>query len=343
MANMRAKKLEEKVDYGNTNVSIIDDEVQEELQEVPVNPVETVKQQDVVSVLTTPDKLINCLRKERIIIKHIPKQSGMITDHKHVLYGGMAETAKRTFTVPLLRSGAFVDVLSKSEKDFLEHILGLEANAMSVYNTKNNFWSTASDYGISKVTLGKQDNYLDLSDPTDYIKYKILLANKDYIAPSLAALQDHPKATYEYVIVSEIEKSKVSSARMSAKKQCYKELGKIEDDIYTLRMIIETIDGRPTAPSSKLDTLQIKADDLIQANAGLFLKVITDPLLPTKVLIKKAIEAGVVSQRGNYLYLRENNSPLCNDGQEPTMNIAATYLNEPKHQEIKFSIEAKIK
>ena len=66
-------------------------------------------------------------------------------------------------------------------------------------------------------------------------------------------------------------------------------------------------------------------------------------MLPTKVLIKKSIEAGLISNRGNYLYLRSDNTPLCEANEEPTLNIAAKYLNNPKHQEVKFSLEAKLK
>lgn len=339
----KTKNMDEKVEYSNVGIDNIPDMVDMELQEVSKPITQATEETKATKVMVNTDQLVNCLRNERICIKHIPKQSGMITDHRHVLYGGMAETAKRTFTVPLLKSGAFADVLTKKEKDFLEYTLGLEVNAMSVYRTNNNFWSTANTNGISSVTLFKQDNFFDLSDPTDYIKYKILLANKDFVAPSLQTLQDQPKATYEFVVVSDIEKTKVATSKMSYKKQCYKELGKVEDNIDIMRLIIETIDGRPTAKSTKLELLQTKADDLIQANAGLFLKVITDPLLPTKVLIKKAVEAGVIANRGNYLYLRDGNIPLCNEGQDPTLNVAAMFLNEPKHQDLKFTIEAKLK
>ena len=286
--------------------------------------------------------LINCLRNERVIIKHIDKQTGMVHDPRHVLYGGMAENAKKVYTVPLLRSGMFCDILTKDEKNYLEYILGLEPNALSIYNKENNFWSTANDNGISTVVLYKQDNYLDLSNPVDYIKYKILLANKNNIAPSMEALQDTPKATYEFVIISEGDTAKAAKSNMSAKMQSYKEFGKIEDDADILRLIIETIDGRPLSSKTKLEILQTKINDLIQSNSKLFLKVVTDKLLPTKVLIRKAIDAGIISKRGNFLYLRKDGTPLCNDDQEPTLNIAAMYLNEPKHQELKFSIEAQL-
>lgn len=318
---------------------IVDDS---EMELIPVPIVhEDNHKEEVVRVSERESNLINCLRNEVITVKHIDRQKGKITDPRHVLYGGMAENAKRTFTVPLLRSGLFCDVLTKDEKAYLENALGLEPNTMSIYKKENNFWSTANDNGISKVILRKQDNKLDLSNPSDYIKYKILLANKDFIAPSMQALQDTPKATYEFVIISDNETTKMARTNMSTKMQCYKEYGKHEDDADVLRLIIETIDGRPLASNTKLEILQTKINDLIQANSKLFLKVITDKLLPTKVLIKKALEEGILTKRGNYLYA--NGNPLCNDGQEPTLNVAALYLNEPKHQELLFSIQAKLR
>lgn len=328
------------------NVEDIIDDSALELKEVPMT--QTVEEQPtekVTRVSVSRDNLINCLRNEKVIVRHIDKQTGMVTDPRHVLYGGMAENAKRTFTVPLLKSGMLCDVLTRDEKNYLEAVLGLEPNAMSVYKKENNFWSTTNENGIANVTLHKQDNYFDLSSPVDYIKYKILLANKDRIAPSPQALQDTPKATYEFVIISENDTTKMAKANMTLKMQCYKEYGKIEDDADKLRLIIETIDGRPLSPNTKIDVLQTKINDLIQANSRLFLKIVTDELLPTKVLIKKAIDAGVIAKRGDFLYLRSGNTttPLCNDGQEPTFNVAAMYLNEPKHQELKFSLEAKIK
>lgn len=288
-------------------------------------------------------QVVNCLRNERIIVRHIPKASGMITNPKHILYGGMADNATKTFTVPRLSSGMYVNVLTDEEKMFLEHIMKLEVNALSIYRKVDNFWDDTNDKGISRVRLGKQDNYFNLSDPEDYIRYKILLANKNYIAPSLEALQDAPKASYQFVIISEGDETKNAKVNMSTTMKCYKEFGKIEDDAATLRVIIETIDGRPLAPTSKLEFLQTKANDLIQADSRIFLKVITDPMLPTKVLIKRAIEAGLISNRGNFLYLRSDNTPLCEAGEDPTLNMAAKYLNSPKHQEVKFSLEAKLK
>lgn len=285
---------------------------------------------------------VSCLRNERVIVRFVPKQSGIVTNPKHILYGGMAEGAVRKFTTPKLSSGMFVNVLTDNEKAFLEEIMGLEYNALSIYKKENNFWDDSTDNGVSVVRLTKGDNYFNLTDPEDYIRYKILLANKDFIASSLQELQDHPKRTHQFVVIREGEENKNAKKEMSATMQSYMEFGKIQDDIHLLRTIVEIIDGRPIAKNTKIEFLQDKINKLIQADSKLFLRVVEDPLLSTKALIKRAIEEGLISNRGGMLYLKSDGTPLCDDG-EPTLNVAAKYLSSPKRQELKFSLEAKLK
>ena len=286
--------------------------------------------------------LINCLRNEQVIVRYLPKQSRMVTNPKHVLFGGMAENATRTFVVPMLSSGRYVNVLTDSEKDFLEELMGLPANALSIYKKVDNFWDDANEAGISKVTLRKQDNYLNLANVEDYIRYKILLANKDYIAPSLEALETNPKATYQFVILTEDSETKSAKKGMTILMQCYTAYGKIEDDVDALRVIIETLTGVTVHKNTKKEFLQTKANELIQGNSKMFLKIATDPMLQTKVLIRRCIEGGLIAHRGNQYYIKEGNIPMCEDG-EPTLNVAAQWINLPKNQEIKLSLEAKLK
>lgn len=320
--------------------------------EVPNVPLKEVKEVEKINTrvqerqynqqyTSTP---VNPLRNERIIVRFLGRKNGIWGDNpKHVLAGGMSENAVRKFVVPLLSTGAYVNVLTNNEKEYLEQALGLEYNAMSVYKKENNFWSDANPNGINSVLLHKQDNYFDLSNPVDYIKYKILLANKNFIAPSLQVLEDKPKATYQFVIISENDETKVAKNNMSVTMRCYKEFGKIEGNKDKLRLIVELITGKPTAPNVKTDVLEAQINNLIQKDGKMFLRIITDELLDTKVLIKKSLEAGLIAKRGDQLYLREDGSPLCEYGEEPTFNIAAKYLSNPKRQEIKFSLEAKLK
>lgn len=330
MASKRVEEEELDLETINSETTIVPQMPEEVEEQLPVRRGRSNKE----AVINEP---INCLRNERVIVRYVPKESGIVTNPKHILYGGMAENAVKYFTVPQLESGKLVNILTDDEKEFLEDIMGLEFNALSIYKKENNYWSN------KQVRLLKQDNILDLSDPEQYIKYKILLANKDEIAPSLQALQDMPKATYKYVIIKEGEETSNARQEMSATMQAYMEYGKYEKDADTLRTIIETIDGRPLALNTKIEFLQTKINKLIQADAKLFLKVITDPLLSTKVLIKRAVEGGLIANRGGFFYLREDNSPLCSNKEDPTFNIAAKFLASPKNQALKFSIEAKLK
>ena len=189
--------MEEKVNYTTPDFDLDSADIETPLQEIKGNEVASEKPKEFRKAKEPVDQMVSCLRNERIVVRHVPKLTGMWGNNpKHILAGGMAEGASRTFVVPRLSSGMFVNVLTDKEKAFLEEIMGLEYNALSIYKKTNNFWDDSNDSGINKVRLTKQDNYFNLSDPEDYIRYKILLANKDYIAPSLQTLQDAPKATY---------------------------------------------------------------------------------------------------------------------------------------------------
>lgn len=339
-----AKKKEEETPKAPTMELDLNEE--ENAQVIPVSELQEAQEvEEPAAVVEKPDPsgIVNCLRNEKVIVRHIPRQRGIVTDPKHVLYGGMANNAKRRFSVPRLSSGVYVNVLTKAEKDCLEQALGLEPNALSIHRKKDNYWDDSNENSIASVELKKGDNVFDLSTPEDYIRVKILMANKQFIASSLKELQENPKATYQFVIINEGEEVKTAKANLSATQQSYKEFGKIEDDADTLRVIVETITGKPVAPNTKLDWLQTKTNELITANSKLFLSVITDELLRTKVLIKRAVEAGIIAYRGNQLFLRDGNVPLCEYNQEPTLPNAAKYLINPKHQDVLFAVQAKLK
>lgn len=324
---MKESNVELLVDTEDFGMTVVE-------KEVPV--MKQAKQGRVKSSSYIEDNLPpSCLRNEKVSIRYIPKESGFITDPKHVFYGGMAGDAFRVFTVPVLTSGQYVNVLTNEEKTYLEYVMGLEENALSIYLKNNNYWENY------QVRLIKGDNLLDLTNPHEYIDYKVLLANKDSIAPSMQVLQDMPKASYQFVVIAENEEEKNVSREMNATMQSYMELGKIVEDVDTMRVIVETISGRPTAANSKLEFLQTQCNKLIQSDANIFIKTIKDPLLPNKVLLRRAKDHNVVTTRGNFYYF--NGTPLCGANEDPTLSIAAKYLGLPKNAEIKFSIEAKIK
>lgn len=317
---------------------------EEEVMQEVVLPKKEVKVERNTYVPQSYDEPVNCLRNERIIVRFVPSPTAMVQRKGHILSGGMAETATRSFVVPrLAKTGMFKNVLTDSEKTYLERAMGLEINALSIYKKENNFWDDSNPNGIGRVTLHKQDNYFDLSVPEQYIQYKILLANKDQIASSMEELENRPKATYQFVIISEGAEAQKNLSRMDITMECYTEYGAVKKDADTLRVIIEQLEKRPTSPNTKLDYLQNKINDYIQADPRKFYTVITDKYLPSKVLIKRATEAGLIGMKNNTYYLRKDGSPLCEMNEESTLNNAAKYISSIKHTELKYLLEAQIK
>ncbi len=294
-------------------------------------------------------ELMSCLRNEKVIVRKLPKRTNMVQDSNHIMGDGMHENAFRIYCVPKLqKSNNFVNVLNNDEKAYLEYAMGLPENALSIYRQpkEENYWSDANPNGLGSVTLRKRDNIFDLSKPTDYISVKILLANKDKICPSVEEWEARPKETYEFVIIREGQENKTSKSNTDATIQAVMRLGKIADDKDILKLVVETMMGKKYADSTSIEWLQTQALDLIKntpKNARMFLNIMDDDSLDNKVLIRKCISKGIVADRGGFLYIKEGNVPMCSDGEEPTINMAARWLSKPANQERLFSLQAKLK
>ena len=226
--------------------------------------------------------------------------------------------------------------------------MGLPKNALSIYKSpkEENFWSDSNPNGFGSVTLRKRDNIFDMSKPTDYIAVKILMANKDKICPSMEEWAARPKETYDFVIIREGQESKMSKNNTDATIQAVMRLGKIVEDKDVLKLVVETMMGKKYGNSVSIDWLQTQALDLIKntpKNARMFLSILDDESLDNKVLIHKCINKGIIADRGGFLYIKDGNVPMCGDGEEPTIKIAAKWLSKPSNQERLFRLQAMLK
>ena len=291
----------------------------------------------------------SCLRNERVILRKLPKRTNLVQDSNHIMGDGMHENAFYIYSVPKLqKSNVFVNVLTDDEKNYLEYIMGLPKNALSVYRQpkEENFWSNANPNGLSKITLRKRDNIFDLSKPTDYIAVKILLANKDKICPSMEEWAARPKETYEFVIIREGQETQLSKSNTDVTIQAVMKLGKISEDKDVLKLVVETMMGKKYTDATSLEWLQTQALDLIKntpKNARMFLSIIDDESLDNKVLIRKCISKGIIADRGGFLYIKDGNVPMCGDGEDPTLKMAAKWLGKPSNQERLFKLQAQLK
>jgi hypothetical protein len=269
------------------------------------------------------------LPEKTITVKYIPRKKGMASNvgDDHVLAGGMLSGSIKKFQVPLLRNGSIANILTSEEKEYLENVTGLN---LSVYGE---FWTT------HYVSLFKDDNRFDLSNPMDYISYKILTFLKDDIAPNWA--DRNKKQTYQFVVTSSDEELSEKKQTFDYKKNAFKLYGKIEDDKEKLLSILKLLTNKPISEDTSLKWLQTKVEEHLDKEPKSFVALMTDSNLETKMLLQSAEDKGVVIKSGNK-YATTDGLDLCENGQAASFENAVTYLNNPKHQEVRSLIEAKM-
>lgn len=271
------------------------------------------------------------LRNEKVTIRRIPRFNNGITDRQHPLYGGMLETATLSLAPRLLRNGNYTNILSKEEKDVLEESLGLEANTLSIYNKK--YWDNYY------IRLEKDDLNLDLKDPNDYIKYKVLSTHIDLIAPSLE--EQHRKGSYRYVIIKQNEEEERSNAKISKKSLAYMKLGEINQNKEALLYTLKILTGRIPSTATKLGTLRTKVGELVESDTNNFVQIVDDPDFDIKVFIDNGVRVGAILRRGSE-YFTVDNKPMMLSGDKSPIEEAVKYLKSVANQEVKFAIEARI-
>ena len=276
---------------------------------------------EVIEKFELPDK--------EIVVKYIRRKQGMASSvgDEHVIAGGMLEGAVCKYQAPLLRNGSIANVLTKEEKATLEELTGLD---LSVYG---DFWTEHF------VSLFKDDNRFNLRNPLDYISYKILWFLKDDIARTWSERND--KQTYRFVMTSSDEEITEKKVGYDHKKNAFKLYGKIEDDKDKLIGIIKLLTNKPVSKDSPLKWLQTKVEEFIDNKPAAFIELLNDTKFETKLLIQNAEEKGVIIKHGNK-YKTIDGLDLCENSQVATFENAITYLDNPKHQDVRSFIEAKI-
>lgn len=271
------------------------------------------------------------LPNEIVTVKFIPRKRGMASNvsKDHVVAGNMMSKAVKKFYAPLERNGKIINVLTNEEKAFLEKETRLN---LSSYGT---FWE---DFNVQ---LRKDDasNKFDLSDPNDYMSIKLLETLKDEIAPNWDSR--NKKASYLFAITRENELFDSKKSKLDIKKEAFKVYGKIEDNKETLISVLKLLSNKLISPDSTLNWLQGQVEEVVDTDPSKFLKVVTDPTFQTKALINKGIDAGMIIKSGNK-YSTIDGLDLAFQGQVPSFSNAVAYLDDPKNQEVRALIEARI-
>ena len=275
------------------------------------------------------------LEDKIVSIKYVSKETNGIKDVKHVAYGGLLNGAEIAIPAPTMDNGKMKNLLTNEEKKGLEHLLN--GVNLSIYGT---FWKEggeAYEMGILPILLSKDETRLNLSDPYDYIKYKVL-RQCPIVANSLDEIKH--RATNRFVLTSASEQMAKELDKVGSKVQAYKLYVKYEDDKQVLRYALRNL-GRNTNRSHKLDFLQSEFHKELEKNPSLVCSILGDEYIKTKVLLEACWEVGAVNKIDKKYYTLDD-EPI-SDGDSPILQTAAEYLSTNLGQEMRLALEAKLK
>ena len=273
------------------------------------------------------------LPEKKVRVSYIKRKKGMAVNvpDDHVIAGGMLNQSFKKIPVPKLKNGSLANVLTKEEKQYLESEEGLNIR-LSVYSNRD-FW--ANKY----VTLRKGDNILDLSDPIDYIDYKILLGNTELVAPSIKERDN--KLTYLFVIVDDEEVQEIEKNQFNYKKQAFKLYSQVEDNREILRGVLKILNSKPVSAETSMSWLQGEVEKIVDNRPKAFVNLLEDSNYETKILLSALEDAGLVIFR-NKRYTTSDGIELAYEGEIASYDNTVKFLADPKNVEILDHLKAKL-
>lgn len=275
---------------------------------------------------TLPDK--------KVSIKPNLRNPGWVKNPKSPAFFKMEGTFDRLVCAQL-RNGQLANPLTDVEKKYLEQLMDMEENGLSIHKRKDNFWHT------QYISLGRDTTVLDLSKPMDYIKYKIALTNKKIVAPN-EEIARYNRTKYYIEDMEDVQKA--TKIKTNLNKTAWTAYGKIENNSKALRNFLIVFNEsfanatKKISKDTKLAFLQKEVSDIIENRIKDFVEIITDENYDIRTLIAEGIQEGVLEKQGLKYFISGSKEKLGDD-----LISTINFFKNPSNQETKLLIEERIK
>jgi hypothetical protein len=243
----------------------------------------------------------------------------------------MYTTAVRSYVLPKsLDTGQYIKILSEDEQRFFEDKLHLEKGTLSFYKKDNEFWESKQ----MSVRIDKNGIKLDLADPLDNLKWRILKANVREIAHSPAERFNMP--TYKFMLVDTDYEVEEKATKSDKKKLAYTEFGKLQASETKMRNFLRVY-GRKAAPNATREFLVATIDTILEQELNKFLEIVQDKSFEAKIFIDDAIEAKAIVRKGKTGYALPGGDLIGN-----TLEQTIEWINDPANSTEVLTIKARI-
>ena len=225
-----------------------------------------------------------------------------------------------------------------TELEFFTKITGYD---LAFSKDSKNFWSGWISEGPNNrgklpysVKLPKEGLTLDLSNAWDNITWRVLKTNDRYIAPSWELRNAKP--TYWFALVDERISVDLKKEEINLKLKATEEFNKIKDhrEILMEFMIIKD-PNNIISKTASTDFLFNLVYEVMETNPKLFLSIVNDEYREDKILIFKAVRAGV---------LKKISTKYFTMGDEPlgVLGDVISLINNPEKLEFRKKLEFQV-
>lgn len=263
------------------------------------------------------------------------------------------DDARITIVVPLNeKTGALINPLTSAEQSFFENKslsgLDFEPGDLSAHKQKDNFWERTEvklEKPESVVSESSTLMTLDLSNPIEYLYYKILLANSGsggIVSPSYD--EKFSRASYRIMIVEkdhEAEKKANKGEKLGKVYAYFNSINNSVDKMYEFLSIYYLLDQAYSKPSKNASKSWYKSaiQDLIESPKGLSLMldiIDNEDEYSHRVFVLRAIDSGDITYNENGYELVDG-TPIGGSLVE-----AVKFFKDAKNSEIKMKIQARL-
>lgn len=272
-----------------------------------------------------PLTIESILKNKKIIVKPIFRNNGNFPKG-HDGEFMFTDTVWSTDLRPEPGTNRYKAILTEEERLVFEKTLNLEPGSMSFYK-KTGFWPKF------RVKLTKEGKTLNLSEPLDYLEYLVLLADRR-VAPNWNAKYD--SGEYKFALVDEEETIKDNVNKSDINKKAYKYLGKIEDSVEDMTMVIRLASNK-IVKSKDVGFLQSEVQKIIDTNIKGFVEVMEDKSFGTKAFINKALDAKALDRTVKGGYALKGGDEIGR-----TLSETVEFLESNKNQDIFLKLKAQI-
>jgi len=245
------------------------------------------------------------------------------------------------------KTGHYIDPLKGVDdktKDKIVEAFALDSvKDLSVNKKVDNFWLDKQ----RKVMLNKNGMYLDLSNPIEFVQYRLLCTyTETFIASSWAEVKN--KQTYRFAFKDEDEVIDNAALTEKDRMKAYTKFGAMQTDEHKMHefLIIYffTTKKKDTFPSHtwKAGKFIDVIGKIIDEDIKTFIKVVEDTNYKYKALIYNGYDQGILELVDKHKYqVKGSDHPIGTI--EETVKYFSDKKNNEEYMELKAKVESKLR